>query len=643
MKKIINILTVVILLTLTNVSCQKGLENYGESQIDILFPSSDLAIDLNVATNPSIICVVNSNAPLTKVTLFIVKGDAEEQYGKTVTSFFNNKSYSIRETPLYSEDMTGVRVIAQDATGAIKERILVMNVKAMQNAPVITFSVESLTVKEGESAPKLTATVVAQSPLKWVKLSRVVNRVEFQFSDSIKQFNPDKEFLFDINNYINETTIFEPKLTSIKIEAEDIYGKVKIAVLPVTFIETPSPEISFDNAGEISVLENQSVTISGKLTGPVSPLAKAIFTLTSDGSANPLQVEAKTFNANTTSYDFSITIPTMPISHNALKVEITDILGKKTTALKPILVIGTNPTPIIRTPIKDYYGIESASNAKISLAQNIITSAPDNISNVTISTKNLAGATTVLLNENMNVRSYTPTTEVSLTPDLALITITATNTASKSTTVEIPVSVDCYVLKDLLFQERATGVSNANGYTTPAFFSAVQRRVLTLEEAFFCQAYCDFVQRTNGDGSVRFRGLGRTDNSANWTNADYGLAKWTKLNTTNLCVLGTTANSSVVMPALLPADFFLETAAKIKAYPAMKGNGINSTGDSECTYLKNIDTGGVQVCYFQTVPRNGKIQRGIIKYEGKPNGNGTPTNNSTIYKVSIILTTPYAL
>ena len=57
---------------------------------EILFMNENLTVDLNKATNPPIVCVINAEAGLKSVQTFIQKtGDVEVALEKEVVSFFN--------------------------------------------------------------------------------------------------------------------------------------------------------------------------------------------------------------------------------------------------------------------------------------------------------------------------------------------------------------------------------------------------------------------------------------------------------------------------------------------------------------------------------------------------------------------------
>lgn len=293
-------------------------------------------------------------------------------------------------------------------------------------------------------------------------------------------------------------------------------------------------------------------------------------------------------------------------------------------------------TPMVGgNPVTDYYAVEKGS--QISLAGYVITSSPANVKKMVVTMTSLNGTVKTLFEvNNINAASYTPTQSVEAVPNLAKITITATNAKGKSASKEIPVSVDCWILKNLTLQERLPTASS-NGMEQLCIFSSVHRKTLSLKEAYNVQADCDFVviTNTNPAGSTRLNSLIRNDIGGKYSHATYRFKNWTTFNATKLGTLTATSK-----PTILPTDFFLKTADDIKALPALAeatGNPANSA-TSQGVLRVSDDNPTLRIVYFETIVRDGKIQRGIIKLEGSKNN---VYNQNAEYEVSIILTTPY--
>ena len=635
MKRTVTYLATLLLFATTALSCKE--ENYGTGKIDIFFASSSLFIDLNILNNPPVISVINSENPLQSVEFFILKDDAVEKYGKTATSFFNPKSYSINEQLVYAGDMTGVRVVATDAGGNVQQKDLPFDVKQVLGAPEIIFNPESVAMTEGGTIPHFTATITALSPLKTITFFKVVRGVETQITDPIEVFVNPFGYNFDID-HLSQEIIFIPGITSFKIQAVDNYGKERIASLPINYTELPYPTVTFNQSAPLNADEFANVVVSGTITG-ASDFTTATFKVKGkDASVTDITMGTVNYPAGTKSTTFSYTISSITTDYNAFEVKVSDVISKTTTATLNIIVTGY-PAPEIATPVvggnpvTNYYAIEKGT--QISLAGYVITSSPADVKKVVITTTSLNGTETSTTVDNINAASYTPTQSIEAVADLAKITITATNAKDKVTTKEIPVSVDCWILKNLTFQERIG--TNATGATQLCIFSSVQRTVLSLQAARSAQSDCDFVVITNTSpaGSVRFNSLVRNDIAGKYSNTTYGFATWTTFNATRLGTLTATSN-----PTILPADFFLKTADNIRALPALAEatGGTANSATTQGVVRVSDDTPTLQIVYFETIARNGKIQRGIIKLEGSLDGS---YNQYSMYEVSIILTTPY--
>lgn len=622
MKNIVKIALLALLVAFT-YSC-KDDDNLGAGDIEILFVYPTLDIDLNVSDNPSVISVINSKNPLRSVSMYILKGDAEEAYRSPVTLFTNKNSYSIREMPVYREDMTGLKIIVEDVSGYKTEGTVAFVVKPVLNAPAITFTPSSVTVTEGDVIPAITATVVSSSDLKYVRLTRVVNRVELEYVDTITVFNQPKEFLFDINDYSGET-IFEPGITSLKIEAVDVYDKRKIELLPVEFVELPAPVVTFADEETIDADEFSSVTVAGNVTAN-SDIKSIVYYLVGENPVAPLKIAEETsFPSNAKKHDFSQIINSISAIYNGFQVEVTDVLGKKTVETKTINVVAY-PSPEIALPVADYYGI--ASGTTINLAGNVITSSPANITNVKIETENLSGDLTLVADLITDAASYTPSNTISAVADLAKIIITATNAKGKTKTVEIPVTVDFYLLKNLVMGPQFTnGTNTASTYDTPCFFSSVSKKMMTLQEGFNNPSVVDWGISIATGGSLKVCQIGNSEVQSRFKHTTYGLTNWTVQNATKV------KSNALGLDDL--SKFFSYSATDIKN---ISSSSINGTAE------KLWDVTG-QVVVFETVTRNGKIQRGIILLEGLDTSSAYPTlgatNNRATFNVTVKLTTPY--
>lgn len=622
MKNIIKIVfSVLFAISLVICSCNNDPE-WESGDIEILFVYPTLSIDLNVSDNPSVISVINSKNPLSSITMYIQKGDVEELYKEPITKFNNENSFSLRETPVYREDMTGMKIVAEDVSGYKLERVLSFSVKPALNAPVITFSSSTVTVEEGAEIPPITAAVAGESDLKYVRLTRVVNRVEYAYVDTITVFDNPKEFFFDINDYLGEV-IFEPGITALKIEAADVYEKIRIAALPIEYIELPAPVVTFDSEGVINVDEFEPLTIAGRISAH-SDLKNITYYLVGE-NVEPLKLDEDVVSENIKEHSFNKTINSISSDYNGFQVVAVDILGKKTVTTKNFNVIAY-PSPEIAMPVSNYYGI--SKGAEISLAGNTITSSPANITNVKIETQDLSGNTAVVDDLSMNAASYTPVNTIIAAADLGSIIITATNAKGKAKSVTIPVTVDFIILKNLILGPQYKTSNNATlTYDTPCFFSSVQKKMVTLEEGYNNQAVVDWGVSIPSSGDVRILGPSNTNDLKNrYTHKDYGMQKWSLFNETT-CL----SNASGLND---PALYYSYTADDIKEVSSLNSNPAVLWKENNA-YL----------VVFETVPREGKIQRGLIMFEGLAPSSSVPSlgssNMNATFNITIKLTNPY--
>lgn len=644
MKKILSYFTAIVLSVCFFGACSDD-NNLKESSIQILFPVQILDIDMNTMSNPPVVSVVNSENPLRSVDLFVLKGDVVEKQGASTTKFFNPKSHSINEAILYTGDMTGVRVVAVDVAGTVVEKELMFNVKQMVGAPEIVFVPTEIVMDEGSQVPPFVINVHAKSPLKSIMLYSIINNVQAEAEDPIVDFDNQQEYAIS-SDFLNLESIFVPGVTGLKVEAEDAYGKVRIMTLPITFNELPSPVVTFDQA-TLQVNESEELIISGTIEASFN-LASATFTLKGKDETIPdYVIETVDYTmvslADPKKATFSYTIPSFSVDYNAIEVNVVDVLPKNTIETKDITVISL-PSPVIAVPEVggkpvSLEGIETT--ATISLAGYVATSPDAILESYKATTTLIDGTEADILNvSGINATKYTPTLSP-FTPDQRLrkITITATNQNGKVTTLKIPVSVGCWILKNVIFNEQETA-GDAKGSTQLFAFSASLRRSITLKEFFDDQASGDFTfyvassTSTTNAQNIRWGGFNNSSLSTKYAHSTYGYPKWTIKNTPNTNLISDYTNVSD------RNDYFDNlTAADLVAL---------NIPVSSATQTRNITYQLLQMFSFETIARDGKVQRGVLRVDGivdEHSGDLMPElpAGAPGYKISttIILSTPY--
>ncbi len=115
----------------------------------VMYPTDELYVDLN-EEQPPIICVVNSETGLQSVAMYIIlKGTSGEEMQEslgTVTEFYSKNTCSIRQTPLFTEDMLRFKLVATDIAGQVTVSTLEFNIVRRSGLPVLYFSSD----EEGE-------------------------------------------------------------------------------------------------------------------------------------------------------------------------------------------------------------------------------------------------------------------------------------------------------------------------------------------------------------------------------------------------------------------------------------------------------------------------------------------------------------
>ena len=102
------------------VACDHAAEDLPAPVIK--FQADEIRADLNNVDVPSVICVVESAAGLSRVEAYTVSVDENGNetmsiIGEPVVQFPNDVAYSLKLDPLYTENMTAVRVVAADKAG----------------------------------------------------------------------------------------------------------------------------------------------------------------------------------------------------------------------------------------------------------------------------------------------------------------------------------------------------------------------------------------------------------------------------------------------------------------------------------------------------------------------------------------------
>lgn len=479
MKSKVYIIISFICASLCWLSCNDDEKHTGSAP-EILFMTESMSIDLNKTNNPSIVCVINSEVGLNSVQSWIVKeGDIEVEIDNPVTSFFNKNSYSLAQTPVYTEDMIGFKVSATDANGQTSTLTLPFEVIPLRDAPVVSFNegINEINYREGDPMPSISIKISSEENLRYVAFSEVVNRLEkvvpINGQDTLKFTNNEKEYVLNLQD---DDFQFKVGTTAIKIAAgagSSDMVKIKIGTLKVNFEEIPAPEILFDSEGDLQVNEFADLTVTGKINSQSKVTSVSYYKETTEGK----EQIGETIYPDESSYNFSVTLERVTFDIQAVVIEATDQLGKTTTIEKPLKVKELAPAPsiIIDQTAEQFNGV--SIDVPIALTGKITSEA--GITSVVITKTTRKGEEST---EEINItndkevivaQSYTADIE------LAGLKLTATDINGKESSISYDIHVGYYYHTVLMSLD---GAPKHEDSTPGCFFSASTARAFD---------YCD--------------------------------------------------------------------------------------------------------------------------------------------------------
>ena len=227
-------------LCLNFVACGDDNENIDPNAAApvIQFPMEQLDVDLNKVDNLPVVAVVKSQAGLQHITMKIQTAEGTVDY-KTVTEFFNPNSYSLSERLEYQPNYQAFIIEATDKLNHVVTEKLTIAVTDVVERPVITFDPAEIIydeMEENPTIPRTTFKVASEAGLKKVEMYLV--SVTGQLSKGVAELNGEKEYNF------NEMIDYKEGDKGFKVKAEDTYGYITIATLPVTYKTIPGPKLT---------------------------------------------------------------------------------------------------------------------------------------------------------------------------------------------------------------------------------------------------------------------------------------------------------------------------------------------------------------------------------------------------------------
>lgn len=227
-------------LCLNFVACGDDNENIDPNATApvIKFPMEQLAVDLNKVDNLPVVAVIKSQAGLQSVTMKIQTVEGTVDY-KTVTDFFNPNSYSLSENLEYDANYQAFIIEATDKLNHVITGTLPISITDVMERPVINFDPEEIIydeMDENPTIPRTTFNVISEAGLKKVEMYLV--SVSGQVLKGTAELNGEAEYNFD------EMIDYKEGDKGFKVKAEDTYGNITIATLPVTYKTIPGPELT---------------------------------------------------------------------------------------------------------------------------------------------------------------------------------------------------------------------------------------------------------------------------------------------------------------------------------------------------------------------------------------------------------------
>ncbi|MDR2628101.1 MAG: hypothetical protein LBC40_08735 [Dysgonamonadaceae bacterium] len=348
---------------------------------EVLYTTTPMKIDLNIVNNPPLIAVVQSETGLKSVRMYLLKtGDSETPWENEITYFFNKNSYSINLNVVYTEDMTGFKIVAVDLAGQTTVSILPFDITPLRNPPAVTFNegIDELEYREGSAMPEITIKVLSEENLQYLVLSEVVNRVETKINiygnDTLRFTGGEQSFTI---NMADDAYRFKPGTTALKATAAAGPAgnpKIKVGTLYVNYVVIPPPVVTFDNTAEtVTVDEFQALTLTGHITAESKLSSVKYYRQTASG-LTPIGSELS-FDPAVDSYDFTAVLDRATVDVTAIVVEATDATGKQTRTAKTVSVNELFQPPVIHLDREDNFFNGLSKNDNIAVTGTITSSA----------------------------------------------------------------------------------------------------------------------------------------------------------------------------------------------------------------------------------------------------------------------------
>lgn len=296
----------------------------------ITYAYDALEADLNKVDNLPVVAVVKSEAGLQSVTLDILTADDERVPVKTVTEFFNRKSYSLSEKVNWEADYSEAVITAVDLLGRTVTESIPVSIIDVVAPPAIVFTPESWSYDEtvgGEKA-RTHFVVTSASALKSIEMYRVTTEGQTQYGGTVTggDTDPWTTYTFDEMIQYGETD------KGFKVKATDIYDQVRIASMTVSYKTVPPPTVTFADA-MIFADKDEKKAVNIDIESLAGIVQVELFRL--EGKTET-SVSTKTYDKlHTLNYAEEMVFTN---ATSGVKVIVTDNVGRTTTATTKAIV-----------------------------------------------------------------------------------------------------------------------------------------------------------------------------------------------------------------------------------------------------------------------------------------------------------------
>jgi hypothetical protein len=283
--------------------------------------------DLNKADNIPLVCVVFAEAGLKSVQMKIVKKGIETDF-KTVTEFYDNKQYSVKELPIWDENFQSFKIIATDLADRVIEKIIPITVTKYLAAPVITFSQPEILIDENTGSvtiPRTLFTVTGASKLTKVEVSLFT-------AAGITPVPLNPLFVSDFTYSFDQEILYKAGDNALQVSATDAYGKVKIETLPIKYISIPAPVFTPTGSttlDPITAASGSSRTLTFNATSGIGINAIRVYRLEKD-VVTELTSVSKMYSTEK-DVAFSAALPAFTATTTGIRLVAFDQLGRSTT------------------------------------------------------------------------------------------------------------------------------------------------------------------------------------------------------------------------------------------------------------------------------------------------------------------------